>query len=105
MLLEHALDAGRADAAFEAADDALLLDQEQRRHGLDVQALREIGLLGDVEVGNAEPPALLAGEMCKQALHPSCRPGAWLGEEGEQRSLDGHAVSIPGRPALQTGIL
>ena len=69
MRLEHPLDPRCADPSLEPPDHALLLDQEERRNGLDVETLRHVGLLADVDAGHAKPASLLAGEVGEQALH------------------------------------
>jgi hypothetical protein len=81
--LEHALDPRRADPAFEAVDHALLLDERERRHGVDTEALCEFGLLVHVHLRHAQTGALLAREVRDEAFHAAGRPGVRGAEEDE----------------------
>src|SRR6266540_4297606 len=85
MRLEHRLDRGRADAALDPVDDALAFDEHERGNIRDLEALRELGLLLDVDADHAEPRPFLAGEMREQALHPPRWSRALGAEEDEQR--------------------
>ena len=73
VLLEQPLDARRADPSLEPPDHAIVLDQEERGNGVDVEAQRHIGLLADVDAGHAKPASFLARQMREQALHSSGR--------------------------------
>ncbi len=84
MRLEHRLDLGRADAAVEAVDDALSLDEHERRDVRDLEALGQLRLSVDVDAHDLEAGALLAREVGEQALHSACRAGALRPEEDEQ---------------------
>src|SRR4051812_15575982 len=54
MRLEHALDPRGARAALEPLDDALALHEGEGRHRLHLEALGDLGLLGDVDRGHAQ---------------------------------------------------
>jgi hypothetical protein len=69
MRLEHRFDPRRAHAAVESRDDALVPDERERRNAVHLELLRKVGLPVDVDAGGAQPTALLAGEVCEQALH------------------------------------
>src|SRR4051794_965377 len=86
MRAEHALDPRGARAALEPLDHALPLHQGERRHRLDLEALGELGLLSHVDRRDAQPRALLAGEVSHQAFHPP--RGARVGgaEKDQQRA-------------------
>ncbi len=81
---EHLLDPRGAGAALEPRDGALVLDEDERRHELDLELLGELGPLVDVDARDSEPVALLAGEVREQALHPASGAGALAREEDEQ---------------------
>jgi hypothetical protein len=102
MRREHPLDPRRTDPALEALDYALALYQGQGRHGLDLEVLRQLGLLVDVDLGDPQSPPLLAGEVGDEALHPA--RGARVGgaEEDEDRTGVGfHSKSFsPANGAL-----
>ena len=83
MRLEHALDPRRADPAFEPADHALLLDEREGRHGVDPEALCELGLLVHVHLRHAQTGSLLAREVRDEAFHAAGRPGVGGAEEDE----------------------
>ena len=72
--LDHLLDLGRAHASLEPADDALLLDQQQRRHDFDLHLCGRLWPLLDVDSLHVEPAALLARKVSEQALHAARRP-------------------------------
>jgi hypothetical protein len=82
--LDHAFDLRGARATGETRDDALVLDEHERRHLLDLEPLRELGPLLHVDALHDEAFALLAREVREQALHPARRAGALGAEEDEQ---------------------
>src|SRR5438874_12779060 len=86
VLLDHALDLRGADPTLEAGDGSLLLDEDERRHDLDAELLRELGLGVDVDARDAEPSALLACQVRDQALHTARRAGRRRAEEDQNRS-------------------
>src|SRR6478672_8227082 len=81
---EHPLDARGAGAALEPLDDALALDERDRRDRLHAEALGQLGLLVDVDRGHAQPCPFLAGEVSHQALH-SPRRARMGGAEKDQQ--------------------
>ena len=83
MQLEHSLDPRRADPALEALDHASPLHESQRRHGLDLEMLGQLGLLVDVDLRHPQAPPLLAGEVGDEALHPARGTGVGGAEEDE----------------------
>jgi hypothetical protein len=72
--LEHLLDPRPADASLEPTDDALVFDEEQSGHSLDLQAPRETGALSYVDARDAYTPSLLAPEEGNEAFHPPRGP-------------------------------
>jgi hypothetical protein len=99
MRREHPLDPRRADPAFEALDHAPALHQGEGRHGLDLEVLRQLGLLVDVDLGDPQPPPLLAGEVGDEALHPA--RGTRVG--GPEENEDWTGVGLHSEPfPLQT---
>src|SRR3954451_14587435 len=74
MRLDHLLDPGRARAAGEPIDGALVLDHDKRGDVLDAEPLGEVGPLVGVDAKHPHTVALLAGDVREQALHAPCRP-------------------------------
>src|ERR671918_504805 len=87
VLREHALDSRRARASVEAVERPAAVDEHEARHLANFQSAREIGGLLDVHARDPEPPALLAGQVREEALHPPARARALGGEEEEQRPV------------------
>src|SRR5256885_6826503 len=94
---EHALDLRSARASLDPVDDALALDEDERRHGLDQETLGKLRPLLDVDAHHAESAALLSRKMREEALHAPRRAGPF-GPEKDQRRLGvvSQAVSPPG---------
>src|SRR5262249_10194122 len=74
VLLDEALDLGRADATLEARDRALLLHEHDGRDDLDAELRRELGLRVDVDAGHAQALALLPRRVGDQTAHPPRLP-------------------------------
>ena len=101
MFLEHALDLRRARAALEASDGSLSLHEDERRHDLHTELVRDVGAFVDVYRRNAQAFALPPGQMRHQAVHPSRRARFWGVEEDEKRSCLYHGCQrcpYPGGP-------
>ena len=67
------VDLDDAGEPLETLDHALVLDQEQRRYGPDVQPAHEVRMPIDVDVLDAQPASLLPCEVREHALHPAGR--------------------------------
>ena len=85
MPLEHHLDLRHVRAPVEPVDDPLLDDEYERRHLLDAEALQELRVLVGDDALEAQAIALLAGDVCEQALHAARRSRGRAGEEDEHR--------------------
>jgi hypothetical protein len=70
--------------SVEPRHDSLVLDEHERRHHVDLEALCQLGARVDVDPPDAQAVALLALEVGEQALHPARRSGALGPEEHEQ---------------------
>ena len=82
--LEHPLDPRARDAAVESRDDPSPLHEDERRHLLDPESLRDLGPQVDVDAPEAQTLALLACQVREEALHPPRRARAIGVEEDEQ---------------------
>src|SRR5690242_11372653 len=106
MRLEHPLDARCADPALEALDHPHALHQGQCRHRPDLEVLRQLGLLVDVDLRDAQALPLLAGEVGDEALHAARRARVGCAEEDEDWSGVGgvgiHTNPFPLQTDLQT---
>ena len=83
MRLEHRLDARGARATVDPGDRALVLDEDEGRDDLDLEALGELRARVDVDAADPEAGALLPGEVREQALHPTGGTRAFGPEEHE----------------------
>src|SRR5262249_34923109 len=66
-------------------DDALFHDGHERRHLLDAESLQQLRVLVGVDARDAQAVALLAGDVCEQALHAARRSRRCAREEDEHR--------------------
>jgi len=85
MRLDELFDLRRTRLPLEAGDDAIALDEDERRDLANLEPLCESGVALDVDPGHAQSVPLPAGDVCQRAFHPSCRPTVSGGEEDEQR--------------------
>src|SRR5919201_4313772 len=94
MALDHPLDPRRGRAPFEPVDDALVLDEDERRHLVDSESFRDLRSLLDVDARDAKARTLLPCEVREQALHAPRGPRPRGAKEDEQRlSLVFHTAS------------
>ena len=87
MRLEHRLDPRRARAAVEPGDGLLVLDEDERRDDVDLEALGELRARVDVDAADAQALPLLPLQVGEQALHPAGGARALGPEEHEQRPV------------------
>ncbi len=82
---EEALDVLAASRLFQASADLLSLEHREGRHGLDAEALRELGArvaVDPVELERAVVPAALQ-HLGQESLHAAAAPGRGIEEEDE----------------------
>src|SRR5215218_1238551 len=101
--LEEPLDVAAAARLLEPCQDPLALDDVERRHALEVEALGQIGSLLAVDAVDLERfviPALLQ-DLGEEPVHAPAPPGLRRVEEDEPRLFqlyrrgDGHQAETP----------
>src|SRR2546426_607263 len=99
MRLDELLDLGGVGPAFEPRDCTLPLDEDECRDPLDLEPLRELRPLLDVDARHAQPMPLLARKLREEAVHAARRARSPLGEEDQERSKNPvSAAMAPGPP-------